>query len=66
MELGVARTLQKRDHVAKCLIFSHEFGWELRLEVDELFRTQVSCSSQEILATQEAWKGRVGSEGLAD
>ena len=37
MELGIASTLKTREHVAQCLIFSHEFGWELRLEVGELF-----------------------------
>ena len=48
--------LTKRDHVAQCLLFSYHFGWELRLEVGELFRTQVCRSTEEILNTQESWK----------
>jgi hypothetical protein len=36
VELGIAWTLKKRDHVAQCVLFSHQFGWELRLEVGEL------------------------------
>ena len=43
--LGIAWTLKKRDHVAQCVLFSHQFGWELRLEVGELFRTQVCRST---------------------
>ena len=62
--LGIAWTLKKRDHVAQCVLFSHEFGWELRLEVGELFRTQVCRSTEEILDTQEPWKAVDVREGL--
>jgi len=37
-------------------VFSHQFGWELRLEVGELFRTQVCRSSDEVVTTAENWK----------
>jgi hypothetical protein len=40
------------------------FGWELRLEVGELFRTQVSRSTEAILDTQESWKAALIAEGL--
>ena len=63
MELGIASTLKTREHVAQCLIFSHEFGWELRLEVGELFRTQVCRSTQEIRAVQENWKAAMVEKG---
>ena len=63
MEGGVAWTLKKRNRVAECLIFSHEFGWELRLEVGELFRTQVCRSTQEIRAVQENWKAAMVEKG---
>jgi hypothetical protein len=56
VELGIAWTLKKRNHIAQCVLFSHEFGWELRLEVGELFKTQVCRSTEEILNTQESWK----------
>jgi len=39
VQLETVWTLTKRAHVAHCVLFSHEFGWELRLEVGELFRT---------------------------
>lgn len=44
VQLETVWTLTKRGHVAQCALFSHQFGWELRLEVGELFRTQV-CRS---------------------
>jgi hypothetical protein len=56
VELREAWRLRKRNHVAACRVWSHEFGWELRLEVGELFRTHVCRSTAEILETQEAWK----------
>ena len=42
---------------------SHEFGWELRLMVGELMRSQVCRSSEEILTTQEAWKAAMIGKG---
>ena len=45
VEVGIAWTLKKRDHVAQCVLFSHQFGWELRLDVGELFKTQVCRST---------------------
>ena len=65
MTLGIAWTLKKRDHVARCLLFSHHFGWELRLEVGELFRTQVCRSTEAILDTQESWKAALIEKGWA-
>jgi len=55
-QVGIAWTLKKRQHVTQCLVFSHEFGWEVRLEIGELFRTQVCRSSNEVLKTCEEWK----------
>ena len=63
--LGVAWTLKKRDHVAQRVLFSHQFGWELRLEVGELFRTQVWRSTEKILDTQESWKAALIEKGWA-
>ena len=63
MALGITWTLNKRDQIAQCVLFSHEFGWELRLEVGELFRTQVCRSTEEILDTQESWKASMIEKG---
>jgi hypothetical protein len=30
VELGITWTLRKRNHLAQCVLFSHQFGWELR------------------------------------
>jgi hypothetical protein len=37
-------------------MFSHQFGWELRLEVDgELIQSQVCRSQDEVFSTWESW-----------
>jgi len=62
-QVGIAWTLKKRQHVVQCVVFSHQFGWELRLEVGELFNTQVCRSADEILKTQETWKAALFEKG---
>jgi hypothetical protein len=62
-QIEIAWTLKKRDHVVQCVVFSHEFGWEIRLEVGELFRTQVCHSTEEIAKTQESWKAAMIEKG---
>jgi hypothetical protein len=64
-DLGERWTLRKRTHVAVCRLWSHEFGWELRLEVGELFRTHVCRSTHEIFDIQEAWKAAMIEKGWA-
>jgi hypothetical protein len=61
--LGIAWTLTKRNRVAQCLLFSHQFDWELRLEVGQLFRTQVCRTIEEILDVQESWKAAMIEKG---
>ena len=56
VELGDAWTLRNGDKQARCVLVSHPFGWELRLMVGELLRSQVCRSQDEILTTQESWK----------
>ena len=65
VELGDAWTLRKGAKVARCVLVSHQFGWELRLMVGELMRSQVCRSPAEILNTHEAWKAAMVQEGLA-
>ena len=43
----------KRDRESRCQLWSHEFGFELRLMVGELMRSQVCKSSDEVLDTQD-------------
>jgi hypothetical protein len=63
LELREVWTLRKRNHVAVCRLWSHEFGWELRLEVGELFKTHVCRSTEEILNTQDSWKAAMIDKG---
>ena len=40
-----------------CRLFTHLFGWELRLEVNgEVARTQVCRAEGDVFATFEEWK----------
>jgi hypothetical protein len=49
----------------QCIAFSIRFGWELRLEVGGLFRTQVYRSTEAIARTQESWKATMIEKGWA-
>jgi hypothetical protein len=47
-------------------MYSHEFGWELRLEsedVDMFPRTKVCRSEDEVLETQETWRRLLETKG---
>jgi hypothetical protein len=48
-----------------CELWSHEFGWELRLVVDggELTRSQVCRSQDEVLDVTEQWKAAMVGKG---
>jgi hypothetical protein len=61
--LGEAWRMEKGGRVARCLLMSHQFGWELRLTVGDLLRTQVCRSTDEILTTQESWKAAMSDKG---
>jgi hypothetical protein len=57
--------MTKRRHVATCALFSHQFGWELRLTIGELLRTQVCRSTDEVLRVQEDWKHALEQRGYS-
>ena len=60
----VRKTREGRAHFAVCMLFSHLFGWELRLLIDgELQRSQVCCSEEEWLDTGDAWKAAMAEKG---
>jgi hypothetical protein len=63
--LGYAWTMRKGDKVARCELWSHQFGWELRLMTTDLLRSQVCRSSEEILNTHEQWKAAMIEKGWA-
>ena len=64
VELGIAWTLKKRNHIAQCILFSHQFGWELRLTVNgSLVRSQVSRVVAEVVDAADEWQRAMREEG---
>ena len=56
--------LQKGSHQASCQLWSHQFGWELRLELaGELHRSQVCRSQEDVFNTIEEWKAALVEKG---
>jgi hypothetical protein len=65
-ELGEAWTLQKHGKVARCVLFSHLFGHELKLFIgDEFLRSQVCRSSERSFGHARAVESRDARERLA-
>ena len=64
-ELGDAWTLRKDAKVARCVLLSDLFGYELRLVVgaDDLLQSQVCRSSDEVLTTHDQWKAAMIEKG---
>ena len=60
---GAAFRLEKNGRLAECLAYTHKLGWELRLEVGALFRTQVCRSQDELLQTAESWRAGLVGKG---
>jgi hypothetical protein len=49
---------------AICRLMSHQFGWEVILDVNgELQRSQVCRSQDEVLTTSEQWKAAMIENG---
>ena len=64
-ELETVWTLTKRDRVARCVLLSHSFGWELRVDGGDLLMTQVCRSDQDIEGRLGSVEGRDDRQGLA-
>jgi hypothetical protein len=54
--LGDAWVLRKGNRAATCALFAHQFGWELRLTIGKLLRTQVCRSTDDVHRRQEEWR----------
>jgi hypothetical protein len=49
---------------AVCRMFSHEFGWELRLEIDgDQIRTGLCRDQDSVFTTFESWKAALCEAG---
>ena len=65
-ELGDLFRLTKKRRTARAAIWSHQFGWELRLVVGtqlETVRSQVCRSQHEVLATGDEWQAEMIKQG---
>ena len=67
-DLGRGFTLRKqscgRSLEAICRLLSHQFGWELRLEINgDLHRSEVCRTSDQVLETTEQWKAAMIGKG---
>lgn len=52
-----AWTLHKGARTAECVVWSHQFGLELRVTIgDELIQSAVIRSQEDLIATQESWR----------
>lgn len=66
-ELGNAWTLTKGTKIARCILWSHQFGHELKLVVgDELLRSQACRSGEQILTTHDEWKAAMLAKGWTE
>ena len=65
-EIGDLFRLQKNRRDARAVIFSHQFGWEVRLLVgsqEELVSSQVCRTQEEVLNAGEQWKAAMIEKG---
>lgn len=63
--LSPAWTLTKDGRSAVCTVWSHQFGFELRLAIDgdELPRTQVCPSHEDLIELQDTWRKALEARG---
>jgi hypothetical protein len=65
-DVGELFVLKKNRRTARAALFTHQLGWEVRLMVgaqEEIVRTQVCRSQEEVLRTGEEWKKKMADEG---
>lgn len=59
VHLGEMFMLRKNGVEARCVLRSHEFGWELCLQIGlnrDFLQTKVCRSAEEVLPTVREWK----------
>jgi len=62
--LSPAWTLIKGQKRARCDVWSNQFGFELRLTIgDELVRSQVVCTHEDLIRVQEQWRAALETMG---
>jgi len=62
----VSTTRSDKTLGAVCKLWTHALGSELRLEInDDLQRSEVSCSQDDVLTAGETWKAAMVDKGRA-
>ena len=65
--LQLVWTLHKGCKTARCELWSHEFGWELRLFAGNvLVQSQVVRSTEELVNTQDTWRAAMAEKVWTD
>jgi len=63
-DLGEMFHLAKGEKHARCALWTHQLGWELRLTIGaDVVMTQVCRSEDEVFATGETWKAGLWVKG---
>ena len=63
VELQTIWTLTKRSQVARLVLYTHQLGWELRVDAGDLLLTQVCRSDRDIEDVSAAWKAAMIEKG---
>jgi hypothetical protein len=64
LQLSNVWTMKKDRRAIQCVLYSHQFGWELRMSLAQtLVRSQVCRSEEEVFTTQEQWKATMQTKG---
>ncbi len=61
--LSPAWTLERDHETAECVVWSHQFGFELRLTARGELRSQVCVTEQDLIAVQEEWRAALEAKG---
>lgn len=56
-------TLSKRNRDARLVLYTHQLGWELRIESGDVLMTQVCRSDREIEDVSGEWKAAMLEKG---
>jgi hypothetical protein len=66
VHLGELFMVRKNNVEARCVLRSHQFGWELCLQIGfnrKFVQTKVCRSQDDVLATGEEWKAAMIEKG---
>ena len=56
--------MTKDGKTAECVVWSHQFGFELRLTIGaELVQSQVCRSQEQLIETHERWRAELEAKG---